>query len=164
MTGVSPAELRTTVGQLEEVLRSFLRLAAVHQRLSQFLQGMPASDLEREAVRLAEAFTREKDLAVRLALRQSLGLQRRRVQQREQTANTERAVDLQMMAIEQSFLYLESHVLGLGSARELKAEIDAFIKQVSSVDNLEAEAGNALGGAGAGSSAAYPIRMAVDSD
>jgi len=151
-TGVSWAELGATMNHLEETRRSFMRLASLHQRLSQFLMHMPAAELESEVQRRSQALSREKDLAVRMALRQSLGLVQRRLQHRELTANMLRSVELRMAAIEQSFFYIESHVLQLGSALELKAEVDALVARVSSVDALEAGAGDAIASAGGSSS------------
>jgi hypothetical protein len=163
MTGVSPVELSTTLANLEETQRSFLRLCSLHQRLSQFLQSVPSTDLEFEAQRLAEAFAREKDLAVRMATRQSLGLVQRRLQHRELTVNMLRAVELRMAAVEQSFLYIQSQVLPLASALELKAEVEAVMARVSSVDTLEAGAVNAIGSADVNLRLSYP-NLSVSSD
>jgi hypothetical protein len=152
MTGVSAAELRTTLAHLNTVKVSFVRLAGVHGRVSRFLSSTPVIDIEREQGRLREALAREKDLSVRMALRQSLAVVQRRMDHRAQLTNTLRAVELKMAAIEQSFVYLALQVAGLGSALELKTEVDAVVSNFSSVDTLEAlekEAGAALVHAGA---------------
>jgi len=152
MTGVSTAELRTTLARLETVKVSFLRLAGIHNRGSRFFASSPTADIERDQARLRDALSGEKDLTVRMALRQSLTLVQRRMEHRTQLTNTLRAVELKMEAIEQSFAYLASQVAGLESALELKAEVDAFVTHFSSVDALEAlekEAGAALAHAGA---------------
>jgi hypothetical protein len=160
-TGVTSAEHGATIVHLDETQRSFVRLASLHQRLSQFLAHMPAAELESEVQRRSQALSGEKDLAVRMALRQSLGLVQRRLQHRELTANMLRAVELRMTAIEQSFLYIESHVLELGSALELKAEVDALVARVSSVDALEAGAGDAIASVGGNS---HPVPVVLDLD
>jgi hypothetical protein len=157
MTGMSANELGAALRQLEETQGSFTRLASLHQRLSQFLRTMPSADLELEIEQRTRALAAEKDLAVRMALRQSLGMVQRRLQHRELTANMLRAIDLRMSAIEQSFAYIESHLLNLGSALELRAEVDALVARVSSVDALEAGAGEALSSPATASRGAYPI-------
>jgi len=163
MTGVSPAELESTLDKLEQGKRSFLRLAAIHQRVSRFLHAMPAAELERETVRIGEAISAEKDLAVRMALRQSLMLAQRRLRQREQMVSTRRTVELQMATMEQSFLYLESVVLGGASALEVTEEVDAFTVRISTVAGLEAEASRGLTIGGA-SSQEYSVPIVLDSD
>jgi hypothetical protein len=163
MTGMSQVELMTTLSHLDEAHRSFLRLSSLHQRLSQFLQSVPSTDLEGEAARLTEIYAREKDLAVRMAIRQSLSLVQRRRQHRELTVNMLRAVELRMAAVEQSFGYIDSQVLPLGSALELKAEVEALVARVSSVDALEAGAGTAIASADGSSRISYP-NLALDSD
>ncbi|HEY3595509.1 MAG TPA: hypothetical protein VGL13_16590, partial [Polyangiaceae bacterium] len=163
MTGVSPVELSVTLTHLEETQRSFLRLASLHQRLSQFLRSSPSSDLELEAGRLTEAYAREKDLAMRMATRQSLNLVQRRLQHRDLTVNMLRAVELRMASLEQSFLYIQAQVLPLASALELKAEVEAVVARVSSVDALEAGAGSAIMGAETGQRLSHPT-LSFDSD
>jgi hypothetical protein len=150
MGGLSRAELRAVLGRLETLQEAYVRLASVHDRVSEYLKGGPSGQHEPETARLSEALSREKDMSVRLALRQSLTLAQRRVEQRAHIANTLRAVELKMTAIEQSFAYLGSQVIGLGSAVELKAEVDALMAQFSSVGALEVEASRALASAHAG--------------
>jgi len=170
-TGVTSAEHGATISHLDETQRSFARLASLHQRFSHFLAHMPAAELESEMQRRSQALSGEKDPGVRMALRQSLGMVQRRLQHRELTANVLRAVDLRMTAIEQSFFYIESHLLELGSALELKAEVDALVARVSSVDALEAGADSAMGRApkasGPDASAggnSHPVSIVVDFD
>jgi hypothetical protein len=162
-TGMTAAELTTTLAHLDDAHRSFLRLAGLHQRLSQFLHGTPSSDLDRDAARLHEDYAREKDLAVRMAIRQSLNLIQRRRQHRQLTVNMLRAVELRVAAVEQSFAYIETQVLPLGSALELKAEVEALIARVSSVDALEAGAGTAIASPDGSVRISYP-NLALDSD
>jgi hypothetical protein len=162
-TGVSPAEVTTTLAHLDEASRSFLRLVSLHQRLSQFLASAPSTELDHEAARLHDNFSREKDLAVRMAIRQSLNLVQRRRQHRELTINMLRAVELRIAAVEQSFAYIEMQVLPLASALELKAEVEALVARVSSVDALEAGAGTAVASPDGSVRISYP-NLALDSD
>lgn len=162
-TGMTQAEVTTTLAHLDDAHRSFLRLASLHQRLSQFLHGSPSADLDRDTARLHDDYAREKDLAVRMAIRQSLNLVQRRLQHRELTVNMLRAVELRMGAVEQSFAYIETQVLPLGSALELKAEVEALIARVSSVDALEAGAGTAIAARDGSVRISYP-NLAIDAD
>jgi hypothetical protein len=162
MSGVTAAELQTAMDQVAQVfLQSFLRLAALHQRSSRYLGGLAAADLERESERLGGALAQERDLSVCAVLRQSLTLVQRRLQQRQETLNTLAVVDLQMVAIEQSLFYLESHVLSLRSARELKEELEAFITQLSFFDSLGCES---IAVEPVEAPPPRPARVALDSD
>jgi hypothetical protein len=120
--------------------------------------------LQRESAQLAESMSHEKDLAVRMALKQSLTLLQRRKERREQTANALRAIELQLESIERSFRYLGSQVEEFGSAEEVKAELDAVATQIPSLDALEAEARQSLGGASARPQAVYAVPVVIDSD
>jgi len=163
LAGVSPGELEGAIDKLDHVQRSFLRLAVIHQRGTKFLHAMPVADLERETARIGAAIAEERDLSIRMALRQSLALAQRRIRQREQMVITRRTVELQMATMEQAFLYLDSVVLDGGSAFELKEEIDAFTVPITTVDGLEAEADRTLE-IGDASSQTYAIPIVLDSD
>ncbi|HKQ71885.1 MAG TPA: hypothetical protein VJT73_21220 [Polyangiaceae bacterium] len=137
--GMSLAELEATRDRLDDLLRTFERLSVSQQKLVRFFQSASGETLASEVAKATAALATEKDATMRMALRQTLGLAQRRVQQREQMSSTLRAVELQMATIERSFAYITASVLRLGSARELKAELDAIASQVVSVDSLEAD-------------------------
>jgi len=137
--GVSRSELETATLKLDEVRAAFLRFSAIHQRLFRFAAETPVTDLEREVVRLREQFSGEKDLGVRVTVRQALGLAERRLQQWQQIGNTRRTVEVQLDTVEKSFSYVKSRAMGFATGPEILREIDGLLSQVSSVGAFEAE-------------------------
>jgi len=108
------------------------------------LGGVQAANIDTEVARLTEQLSLEKDPMVKVGLRQALVLSRRRLQQRDQVANAQRAIAVQMSTIESASAYLESTAANASSARDIESEIDALVAQISPADLLELEVGNFL--------------------
>jgi hypothetical protein len=142
--GVSRGESRSVVKRLGAIRETFLRFAGIHQRLSRFLAGIPAAQIDMEMARLTEELAVEKDPVVKMSLRQALLLSRRRLQQRDQMANTLRGIEVQMNTIETSCAYLDSIAAQVESGSDLESELDALVSRISPADIVEAEVGSAL--------------------
>jgi hypothetical protein len=136
---VSWGDLRAAMGRLETIRQTFLQFAATHQRLSRFLAGLYAANIDAEVARVSEALHLEKDPTVKIGLRQALTLSQRRVQEREQVVNTLRGIEVQMSTIETAFEYIESIADGASSGRDIESEIDALVSRISAPDVLDAE-------------------------
>ena len=142
--GVSRAELRSIVNRLGAIRETFLRFAGIHQRLSRFLAGVPAAQIDADMARLTQELVTETDLVVKMGLRQALVLSRRRLQQREQMTNALRGVEVQMNTIETTSAYLDSIAAQVESGKDIESEIDALVTRISPADVLEAEVGSAM--------------------
>jgi hypothetical protein len=141
--GPGGAELNAAVSELESVRPAFLRLCQLHQKLSLFVADPSVLHLETELSRLNESFAKEKDISVRLTLRQAITLVERRIEHRERMASVRRAGGLRLELIESSLSHVRSHGLTLSAPLDLAAEIRGLIQQVNSVSTLEQEAGDA---------------------
>jgi len=146
-TGVSRSELRSIMNRLEAIRETFLRFAGIHQRLSRFLEGVQAAQVDADVARINEELSVEKDPMVKVGLRQALVLSRRRLLQRDQVSNTLRAIAVQMSTIEAASAYLESTAANARLGRDIESEIDALAAQISPADLLEVEVGNVLAAA-----------------
>jgi hypothetical protein len=145
--GVSRGETRSISKRLEAIRETFLRFADIHQRLSRFLSDVQTANIDAEVARLTDEVSAEKDLRVKISLRQALTLSRRRLLQREQVANTLRAIEVQMGTVETAFAYLDSVAGHASSGRDIESEIDAWVGRISPPDVLEAEVGSVLASA-----------------
>jgi hypothetical protein len=141
--GPGAQELHASVAELEAVRPAFLRLCQLHQRLSLFLSDASVVNLETEQARLKDAFAKEKDLSVRVTLRQAVSLVDKRIEHRERMAGVRRTATLRLEMIESALSHVRSHGMTLTSPRDLAGEIHTVIQQLHSVSSLEQEAGEA---------------------
>lgn len=137
-------------GRLYSLQQSFLRMATVQHKLSRFLGDGRAAQLEQEVVRLGQALATEKDLGVKLSLRQALSIGQRQLKQHEQIENTRRALDVKLATLEMSFGYLRSVLVGGGTGAELISHLEELESGTGFVSELEDEATAAVAGAGGG--------------
>jgi hypothetical protein len=136
--GLETSLLATEMSKLGELLHSFLKMCATHQRLTRYLEGNPISDVERDIARCQRALKQEEDPRVQSSLKQALSLGGKRLRQHTQIEGAWKALSVQMDTVEKSFDYLKSHILGIGTQEELAQELDNLVTGVSSVAELEA--------------------------
>lgn len=138
--GVHGVELDVVREKLAELGLAFARFSALHEQLSRFVTETPVTDIQQEISKTRGQLTSEKDLAVRVTVRQALALAERRLSQWERIGNTRRAVEIQLDTLEKSFSYVRSRAMGLAPAPEVHRDIDALLAQVRSLHALELEA------------------------
>jgi hypothetical protein len=136
--GFEVSLLQTEMAKLGQLLHSFLKMAANHQRLQRYLSQNPVSDVERDIARCQRAMKQEADPRVQASLRQALELGQKRLKQHLQVEGAWKALSVQMDTLEKAFDYLKSHILGIGSGAELAEELDNLVSGVSTVTELEA--------------------------
>jgi hypothetical protein len=130
--------------KIGQVLFSFLRMARAHQRLAHFLSENPVGEIKADVAESTTALRREQDPRVQASLKQALSLAEKRLRQHEQISNSAKALAVQMETLEKALNYLKSHIVAIGSHEELASELDGLVMGVDSVEQLEAETGNAL--------------------
>jgi hypothetical protein len=137
--GARGPELDAVREKLAELGAVFVRFSAVHERLARFVDETSVGDIEQEILRTREQLAAERDLAVRVTVRQALTLAERRLAQWEQIGNTRRAVEVKLDTLEKSFAYVRSRAMGLASSADVVRDLDALLGQVQTVSALEAE-------------------------
>lgn len=137
-SSLDATRLRQANVGLDSVARSFAALCESHQRLAKYVNGHAEPALLAEVERLKSSFSAEKDLGLRLAIRQSIALAQRRVEQRTQIAASLRTTTVRLETLERSVTALLSHARTLGVNQGLLAELDALGKEVAS-DSTESE-------------------------
>jgi hypothetical protein len=136
--GLEISLLQSEMAKLGELLSSFLKMCATHQRLTRYLGENPVSDVERDIARCQRALKQEEDPRVQASLKQALSLAGKRLKQHMQIEGAWKALSVQMDTVEKSFDYLKSHILGIGTQEELAEELDNLVTGVASVAELEA--------------------------
>jgi hypothetical protein len=159
--GIDPRLFDGPDDRLEMLLASFVKMAALHQRLSRFAADGAPNHLEEEIVRMGQALAEEKDPAVRLSLRQALTLGQRRLKQHEQIESQRRALGVKMGTLEMSFDYLRSHVFSGSPPQELAMELQELIAGANFLTAAEAEANASLARLGTGTSITRTITSQV---
>jgi hypothetical protein len=130
--------------KIGQVLFSFLRMARAHQRLAHFLAENPVGEIKADVAESTSELRREQDPRVQASLKQALSLAEKRLRQHEQISNSAKALAVQMETLEKALNYLKSHIVAIGSHEELASELDGLVMGVDSVEQLEAETGDAL--------------------
>jgi hypothetical protein len=137
--GLDPSPLDREGRGLDAMLLVFVKIATLHQQLDQFAGAGSVGHVEQELMRLGQQLADEKDMSVRLTLRQALTLGQRRLKQHEQIDSQRRALGIKLSTLEMSFDYLRSHVFGGSSAEELALALDELAAGASFLPAAEAE-------------------------
>ena len=135
--------LSAALTTLPELAASFERLCVLHQRLSRFVAQNSKADLELEASRLTEAFSREKDLGLRVTLRQARIIAQRRLEQHDRIVALHRASELRLDMIESAAAHVRSTGLTMTSPDELAGAIRGLVTHITTVSALESDSGEA---------------------
>jgi hypothetical protein len=136
--GLETSLLQKEMAKLGQLLHSFLRMSANHQRLQRYLSQNPLSEVERDISRSTRALKQETDPRVQASLKQALALAQKRLKQNQQVEGAWKALSVQMDTLEKSFDYLKTHIMGIGNGAELTEELDNLVSGVSTVAELEA--------------------------
>jgi hypothetical protein len=143
--GLETSLLQSEMGKLDQLLASFLKMAATHQRLSRYLRENPVGEIERDIARGQRALRQEEDPRVQASLKQAMALAQKRLAQHEQIDGAWKALSVQMDTLEKAFDYLKSHILGIGTGAELAEELDNLVTGVATVSELEASTNELIG-------------------
>ena len=136
--GLEAVLLKDEMSKLGQLLVSFLKMAAAHQRLARYLADIPTADIERDIARCQRGIKTEDDPRVQASFKQALTLAQKRLRQHQQIEGAWKSLSVQMETVEKSFDYLKSHILGIGTREELAEELDNLVNGVSSVAEIEA--------------------------
>src|SRR5207249_2239494 len=101
--GLETMLVQDEMAKLGQLLHSFLKLAAGHQRLSRYLHDDPVSEVERDIARCQRALRTEDDARVQASLKQALSLAQKRLRQHQQIEGAWKALSVQMDTLEKAF-------------------------------------------------------------
>lgn len=116
--------------QFDAILQTFTELCEAHQRLSRFVAGTPEAGILAEIERLKRDYSQQKDPGLRLAIRQSLSIEQRRLDQLAQLENALRTASIRMQSLERATESLRSQGQVLGLNQQLLQEVDALCRDV----------------------------------
>jgi len=127
------------MNKLAELVKRYLQMAIVHQRLGSFLGETRRPSIETDIEHCQRGLEREKNPRLRTSLEQALTLARRRLAQHEQLEASHKSLGVEMDTLEKSFEFLKSQILSLSSREELNAELDQLVSGVGTIDELDRE-------------------------
>jgi len=134
------ADFERAVTGLETLRGIHLALCETHQRVGRFLAATPPKELLAEVDRLKATFTAEKDIGLRLTLRQAVTLAQRRVEHREGLAQTQRGVGVRLESLERSLAYLRSQGETLAQSPRFPTDVDTLVSQIDPPITVDLEA------------------------
>jgi hypothetical protein len=132
-------EVEHALARLETLRGIHLTLCETHQRVTKFLAATPAKDLRAEADRLKAAFTAEKDIGLRLTLRQALTLAERRLDHRERLGPALRGVGVRLESVERSIAYLRSQGEALVRSPRFPSDVEALVSDIDPATPIDLE-------------------------
>jgi hypothetical protein len=125
-------------------LRSlYVGLCETHQRIERFLATTNDAELAAEAERLRAAFSAEKDLGIRLTLKQALGSAQRRVEHRKSMTQLIRGIAVKLESVDRSMTYLRSQGPALTANPRFHEDVEALLAEVGPAISVELESGEA---------------------
>jgi hypothetical protein len=132
-------ELVVALPLLSELAEAFDRLCSLHLRLSRFVGQTSKDEIEQEVARLTEGFAKERDLGLRVTLRQALQLAQRRLEQYNRIVALYRASELRLDMIESGAAHARSKGVTMPSAADFAGEIRGLQTHLTSVSALESD-------------------------
>jgi hypothetical protein len=127
------------VTRLETLRDVHLGLCEAHQRVTRFLAATPTEELAREVESLRAAFAAEKDIGLRLTLRQSITLAQRRVAHRESLGQTLRGVGVRLDALERSVAYLRSQGESIAKSPRFRSDVEQLVSDIDPQTSVDLE-------------------------
>jgi hypothetical protein len=127
------------VSRLETLRSVHLGLCEAHQRVTKFLAATPTKELAAEAERLKAAFSAEKDIGLRLTLRQALTLAQRRIEHRESLGQTLRGLGVRLESVERSIAYLRSQGESLARSPRFPSDVEQLVGDIDPQTSVDLE-------------------------
>ena len=121
---------RRAVARLDAIQRVFRSTCEAQQGIAHFLAAAPEAALKAEVARMEQALGTEKDLGIKMSIRQALVLAKRRVEQRVAMTADFGALSLRLETIERAVAHLFTQGRALGGTQKLAAEIDAVVAEI----------------------------------
>jgi hypothetical protein len=130
--------LAAALDDLEQLRPAYLRACELHQRLSRSLaQG---TDRYREEIaRLTALHAAEKDLGLKLELRQTINAAQREIDQHARLDELRRALELRVSQLEHDLSHLRSLLLSGAAPSEARAEAERLLLHVGGFAALETQ-------------------------
>ncbi|MBI4814783.1 MAG: hypothetical protein HY791_00915 [Deltaproteobacteria bacterium] len=130
-------------GKLDQLLRTFVRLAETRARLSAFLDQTSEKELLKEIERDTQRLEAAEETALRTSLERSLDLANKRLAQFRSLRSSHEAIDIQLANIEKSVRYLKSCILTPGTD-DFSQELDDLIEGAHAAELAQAETNEML--------------------
>jgi hypothetical protein len=125
-----PASFDRAMALLETLPGLYRALSENDQQIGLFLAATSEAELEAEAERLKQQFGAEKDLGVRLTLRQAMTAAQRRLDRRRSMAQLRRGIRVKLDSAERSITYFLSQGRALASNAGFRDDVEALLAEL----------------------------------
>jgi hypothetical protein len=142
---LSFAELESMRDGFEQLLGSTLELMRTHQGVLAAIAEIPSLELAQEVARLDRAYAAQRDLELRMGLRQQLLATQKRLAQREELEKTRGKLELQLQTIEKSVGYLKARTSELLAAGQMLNEVRALVSDLAPISRGDGSERDRLG-------------------
>lgn len=119
-----------------ELRRTFLDYLFLKERVLSLVDPSPTAELEKEAAQLQEDYSAERELTVRMTIRQSLTSVQKRMTRQSGLSGVQRNLELRLDRLEKAVPHLKGR-LGDPGFTQLAQELDAALAEVGAADALE---------------------------
>jgi hypothetical protein len=126
----APADFSHALLRLDTLRPIYRSLCESDQRIGRFLAATTEADLVAEAERLKAQFAAEKDLGVRLTIRQAIGSAQRRVEHRRTMAQLQRGIFVKLESLERSITFFLSQGRALASNAGFPNDVEALLAEI----------------------------------
>ena len=138
--------LDAAAARCEKLCRTFLDLMATRQHLMRAVADTPRRELEHELARLNQQFSMQKDIEIRIGLRQAIVSTQKKMGRAVELSQLSVALDAKLETIEKSAAHLKLRSRALASAGQLGQELDALLVDVGAAGSLEVPLRDAASG------------------
>jgi len=133
---VPASERELAVHGLLELRRTFLDYLFLGQRIEALLDPTPHAEREKEAVRLQQSYSAERDLVARMTLRKAVSALQQSIGEQAALSGVKRSLGHRLEMLEASLPYLRGRLTD-PAFELLAAEIDTALNEVGSAETLE---------------------------
>ncbi len=121
---------------LLELRRTFLDYLFLGQRVATLSDGTSGAELEKEAAQLQQSYAAERELTLRMTIRNALAAVQRRLSQQSALSGVERNIEFRLVMLEKALPYLRGRLVDPGLV-EFTREVEQALNEVGSAETLE---------------------------
>jgi hypothetical protein len=133
---IASRDLQLSLHGLLELRRTFLDYQFLGQRVVALIETTPTAEVEKEAARLQEEYTAERELTARMTIRKALTLAQKRLQQQQELIAINRTIGTHLEMLEKVVPYLRGLLVD-PSFCQLSQELDKAVAEIGPAEALE---------------------------
>ncbi len=129
-------DIQLSLHSLLELRRTFLDYQFLAQRVTALIETIPTVEVEQEVAHLQEEYAAERELTLRMTIRQALNSAQKRLQQQQELVVINRTIEVRLEMLEKTVPNLRARLADPGFS-QLSQELDKTLAEVGSAEVLE---------------------------